>query len=183
MHIYIADGGNFFFVVIVSPRNIFLVVIISGDSSLIWMSEEVFFFSNTKSSLLLQSWEGLIGKVTFPWRITITTAEAQIHTTNSLRVLHTAKRRRQRIFQKTDFKNRKQKRFNQGRTPPASHPPALPKSKVAAFFAHYAAGGIRTHDLLLTRLYFISFSTYYTKPNVNFLFEALNEFKLKNCPL
>ena len=73
-----------FFFVEVSPRNIFLVVIISGDSSLIWMSEEVFFFSNTKSSLLLQSWEGLIGKVTFPWRITITTAKAQIHTTNSL---------------------------------------------------------------------------------------------------
>ena len=87
------------------------------------------------------------------------------------------------FFRKLILKIENKKRFNQGRTPPASHPPALPKSKVAAFFAHYAAGGIRTHDLLLTRLYFISFSTYYTKPSVNCLFEALNEFKLKSCPL
>ena len=56
----------------------------------------------------------------------------------------------QRSFQKTDFKNRKQKKFNSGRTPPASHTPIPSKLQVVTFFAHHAAGKIRTHDLSLT---------------------------------
>ena len=102
---------------------------------------------------------------------------------------------RQRSFQKTDFKNRKQKRFNSGRTPPASHTPVPSKLQVVTFFAHHAAGKIRTHDISLTcnLLYhyttqslvsILHFSpTYYTKPRVYCLFEALNEFKLKSCQL
>ena len=38
-------------------------------------------------------------------------------------VCRVLKSTRQRSFQKTNFKNRKQKRFNSGRTPPASHTP------------------------------------------------------------
>jgi hypothetical protein len=91
-------------------------------------------------------------------------------------------------FQKTDFKNRKQKRYNSGRTPPAP-----PKLQVITFFAHHAVHEIRTHDLSLTcNLYHyttqslytpFSFPTYYTKPSVYCLRETLNEFKFKNCQL
>ena len=65
-------------------------------------------------------------------------------------VCRVLKSTRQRSFQKTDFKNRKQKRFNSGRTPPASHTPIPSKLQVITFFAHHAAGKIRTHDLSLT---------------------------------
>jgi len=83
------------------------------------------------------------------------TAKAFLHTAKPLPcVAHgkrqTANRRRQRSFQKTDFKNRKQKRFNSGRTPPASHTPVPSKLQVVTFFAHHAAGKIRTHNLSLT---------------------------------
>jgi len=128
------------------------------------------------------------------------TAKAFLHTAKPLPcVAHgkrqTANRRRQRSFQKTDFKNRKQKKFNSGRTPPASHTPIPSKLQVVTFFAHHAAGKIRTHDLSLTcnLLYHYTtqslvsilhfFPTYYTKPRVYCLFEALNEFKLKSCQL
>ena len=65
-------------------------------------------------------------------------------------VCRVLKSTRQRSFQKTDFKNRKQKRFNSGRTPPASHTLIPSKLQVVTFFAHHAAGKIRTHDLSLT---------------------------------
>jgi hypothetical protein len=63
-------------------------------------------------------------------------------------------------------------------------------------FARYVAGGIQTRDLSLARtpLYHCTtlslvsrfrfwFPTYYTKLSVNYLFEALNEFKPKGCQL
>jgi len=110
-------------------------------------------------------------------------------------VCRVLKSTRQRSFQKTDFKNRKQKRFISRRTPPASHTPISSKLQVVTFFAHHAAGKIRTHDLshtcnllyhyttqsLVSILHFSP--TYYTKPRVYCLFEALNEFKLKSCQL
>ena len=65
-------------------------------------------------------------------------------------VCRVLKSTRQGSFQKTDFKNRKQKRFNLGRTPPASHTPIPSKLQVVTFFAHHGAGKIRTHDLSLT---------------------------------
>jgi hypothetical protein len=54
------------------------------------------------------------------------------------------------------------------------------------FFTRYAADGIRTHDLSLARTPSTIpfwFPTYYTKSSVNYLFEALNEFKSKGCQL
>ena len=110
-------------------------------------------------------------------------------------VCRVLKNTRQRSFEKTDFKNRKQKIFNSGRTPPASHTPIPSKLQVVTFFAHHAAGKIRTHDISLTcnLLYHCTtqslvsilhfFPTYYTKPRVYCLFEALNEFKFKSCQL
>ena len=100
------------------------------------------------------------------------------------------------IFSENLYLNRKRKRFNPRSIPPASHSSAPSKSQVVAFFVRYAAGGIRTLNLSLacnllynwtthsfvSILYFLS-PTYYTKLSVNYLFEALNEFKLKSCQL
>ena len=73
--------------------------------------------------------------------------------------------------------------FGGGRHQPA--PVRLHRSRCifCAKFTANAAGGIRTHDLSLACLLLYHCTTlslfliYYTKPRVNCLFEALNEFK------
>jgi hypothetical protein len=99
---------------------------------------------------------------------------------------------RQSLKRKKTEKNCK-KIFYQERPPSASAHPSLSKSQVAAFFARYVAGGIRTRNLSLTHnpytatlqchlcLDSVLVPTYYTKLTVNCLFEALNEFKSKRC--
>jgi hypothetical protein len=86
-----------------------------------------------------------------------------------------------------------------GRPLSISHPPTPTKSRVTAFSCeNRALLGRRESNLrppsrmvlleplhvTLTRVYNrFSFSSYYPQPNLNWVFETLNEFKSKGCQL